>query len=246
MSTILQIEANRRNAQNSTGPRTQRGKAVSRFNALKTGIDARSLVIPGENPHVLESLTVEYYDRFQPAAPEQRFLVDAMITAEWQLRRLRKAEAQLWEYGMHENRPRENLVSTGRAFLFRVDTLTRLHRRIDSAERSYYRALKQLLQLQSGRPASAAAQKSPSVLEVPPAAPAPDELEPAAHQPPSHGIGFVPPIRETARATSEGGVRDTPASDYLVGHALACPQRWGPGGEGGIRTPGRAYDPTTV
>jgi hypothetical protein len=182
MSTTLQIEANRRNAQNSTGPRTEGGKAVSRFNALKTGIDARSLVIPRENPHVLESLTIEYYDRFQPVAPEQRFLVDAMIAAEWQLRRLRQAEAQLWEYGMHEKRPRENLVSTGRAFLFRVDTLTRLHRRIDSAERSYYRALKQLLQLQDDLPAPAAAQASLpgppplSVLELPPAAPVPPPI----------------------------------------------------------------------
>jgi hypothetical protein len=55
MPTILQIEANRRNAQNSTGPRTDQGKAVSRFNALKTGIDARSHVIPGEDPNVLET-----------------------------------------------------------------------------------------------------------------------------------------------------------------------------------------------
>jgi hypothetical protein len=93
----------------------------------------------------------------------------------------------------------ENLVSSGRAFLFNADTLTRVHRRIDSAERSYYRALKQLLQLQAGLPAPAAAQASPpgppplSVLEFPPAASVPDELEPAAHQPPSHGIGFVLP-----------------------------------------------------
>jgi hypothetical protein len=229
MSTILQIAANRRNAQNSTGPRTQRGKAVSRFNALKTGIDARSLVIPGENPHTLESLTVEHYDRFQPAAPEQRFLVDAMITAEWQLRRLRKAEAQLWEYGMQENRPRENLVSSGRAFLFNTDPLTRLHRRIDSAERSYYRALKQLLQLQSDRPAPAAAKKSPSgpLPQLQPAAPVPDELEPAAHQPPSHGIGFVLPTCAPFEAKPEGltplslrtplGFAPKPPSvDYLI------------------------------
>src|ERR1035437_9097278 len=98
MATIHQIEANRRNSQKSTGPRTEQGKAVSRFNALKTGIDAHSHVIPGEDPDALETLTLEHYDRFQPAAPEQRFLVDAMAAAEWQLRRLRKTEAQLWEY----------------------------------------------------------------------------------------------------------------------------------------------------
>jgi hypothetical protein len=35
--TPARMEANRRNAQKSTGPRTARGKAQVRFNALKTG-----------------------------------------------------------------------------------------------------------------------------------------------------------------------------------------------------------------
>jgi hypothetical protein len=126
MPTILQIEANRRNAQNSTGPRTDQGKAVSRFNALKTGIDARSHVIPGEDPNVLETLALDYYERFQPTAPEQRFLIDAMVSAEWQLRRLRKTEAQIWEYGMHAWRPQEKLVDSARAYFDREEFLTRL------------------------------------------------------------------------------------------------------------------------
>jgi len=193
MATILQIEANRRNAQNSTGPRTDQGKAVSRFNALKTGIDARSHVIPGEDPNVLETLALDYYERFQPAAPEQRFLVDAMISAEWQLRRLRKTEAQIWEYGMHAWRPKEQLVDSGRAYFHREEYLTRLHSRMDNAERSYHRALKQLLQLQSGYPDPAQA-KAPA-LELPPAEPVAAELELPPNQSPSPGIGFVPAIR---------------------------------------------------
>ncbi|MGA3097874.1 MAG: hypothetical protein ABSF25_15580 [Bryobacteraceae bacterium] len=201
MSTILQIEANRRNAESSTGPRTQPGKAVSRFNALKTGIHARSHLIPGEDPHALESLTLEHYDRFQPAAPEQRFLVDAMISAEWQLRRLRKAEAQLWEYAMQEWRPKEKLVSSFRAFLLRADPLTLLHRRIDAAERSYYRALRQLLQLPSGHAAPAAAEAPPpplSGMELPSVAALPPEPEPSPNQSPGPQIGFVPAIRPAA------------------------------------------------
>ena len=39
MATIQQIEANRLNAQKSTGPRSVERKAASRFNATKTGID---------------------------------------------------------------------------------------------------------------------------------------------------------------------------------------------------------------
>src|ERR1035438_9340139 len=57
----------------STGPRSVEGKAVSRLNALKTGIYAKAeVVLPAENPDDLENLTAEYYDRFASGDPEQR------------------------------------------------------------------------------------------------------------------------------------------------------------------------------
>jgi hypothetical protein len=48
MSSLIQIETNRRNAQHSTGPATPEGKAAVRLNAVKYGIHAQSLIIPGE------------------------------------------------------------------------------------------------------------------------------------------------------------------------------------------------------
>jgi hypothetical protein len=48
MATQAPIEANRRTAMKSTGPRSVEGKGAARFNALKHCIDARALVIPGE------------------------------------------------------------------------------------------------------------------------------------------------------------------------------------------------------
>ena len=50
MASQKQTEANRLNAQKSTGPRSVEGKAASRMNALKSGIDARSNFIRGEDP----------------------------------------------------------------------------------------------------------------------------------------------------------------------------------------------------
>jgi hypothetical protein len=64
---------------------------------------------------------------------------------------------------------------------------------MDNAERSYHRALKQLLQLQSGYPDPA--QPKPSAPELLPVAPVAAELEPPPNQPPSPGIGFVPSSR---------------------------------------------------
>ena len=66
MSTLSQIEANRRNAQHSTGPRTAEGKAASSMNALKSGIDAESSVIPGEDPADLAAITARLYHSCQP------------------------------------------------------------------------------------------------------------------------------------------------------------------------------------
>ena len=49
MATPAQLAANRANAQRSTGPRSVEGKSVSRFNALKHGVDAASIALPGED-----------------------------------------------------------------------------------------------------------------------------------------------------------------------------------------------------
>ena len=59
-----------------------------------------------------------------------------MVMAEWRLRRYRKVEPQLWTDGFMEN-----------------PALARFHRRIDAAERSFHRALRELRRLQSERQA---------------------------------------------------------------------------------------------
>src|ERR1035441_4398743 len=56
MATPKQNQANRQNAQRSTGPRSAEGKAASRFNALKTGIDAKAQVRSEEHTSELQSL----------------------------------------------------------------------------------------------------------------------------------------------------------------------------------------------
>ena len=49
MATLKQFEANRRNAQKSTGPKTPEGKSAVSMNALRHGLRARSVVLPGED-----------------------------------------------------------------------------------------------------------------------------------------------------------------------------------------------------
>ena len=65
MSSQAQLDANRLNAQKSTGPTSPEGKAVSSLNALKSGIDAHSEIIRDEDPAALEALTAEGF-RMRP------------------------------------------------------------------------------------------------------------------------------------------------------------------------------------
>jgi hypothetical protein len=50
-----QVAANQRNALLSTGPRTAEGKENSRKNALKHGLCALVLDVPGEDPDVFDT-----------------------------------------------------------------------------------------------------------------------------------------------------------------------------------------------
>jgi hypothetical protein len=112
MSTLRQIEANRRNAQKSTGPTSVTGKAASSMNALKTGIHAKSLVLPSENQAELEELIEDCYQSLRPTTPEARIFVDEFIYCEWSLRRLRAAETESWKYQSdHKYRPRRSTRS---------------------------------------------------------------------------------------------------------------------------------------
>ena len=83
MASPAQITASRANAQLSTGPRSVEGKAASSRNALKLGITAQSMIIPGEDPAALDQLTADYRQQFQPVGPVETALLETIIRAQW-------------------------------------------------------------------------------------------------------------------------------------------------------------------
>jgi hypothetical protein len=97
MTTLRQAEANRGNAQRSTGPKSEAGRAASKWNALKHGLTAASVVIPGEDPAQLDTLHAELLEAWQPADAMEADLVWRMAMAQWQLRRGFVVEAQMFE-----------------------------------------------------------------------------------------------------------------------------------------------------
>jgi hypothetical protein len=74
-----QAAANRRNAQHSTGPRTAEGKNKSRKNALKHGLCAMVLDVPGEDPNVFNTRLQDWNDELNPKGRSvDRYLVSLM------------------------------------------------------------------------------------------------------------------------------------------------------------------------
>jgi len=197
MSTLRQIEADRRNAQKSTGPTSVTGKAVSSMNALKTGIHAKSLVLPSEKLADIEQLIDEYYQSHNPTTPEARSIVDDLIYGEWLKRRLRAAETQIWAYDHQESYRPDPKYPLGQTAANRGKAFAQLQWRIECTRRATRQALQDLQQLQ----AQAAPMPSPT------AAPTTTPTVTTTTQTTSPEIGFVlhtPPPNAPAAPQSTG------------------------------------------
>jgi hypothetical protein len=194
MSTLRQIEANRRNSQKSTGPTSVTGKAAASMNALKTGIHAKSLVLPSEKVADLEELIDEYYQRHQPASPEARLYVDDLIYCEWTLRRLRNSDAQCYKYqNTNDYSKTKEKYPLGKSATAHPRAFTQLHWRLDSTRRAIDRALKALAVLKAEAAAAPPVEPDPPAVDPPapvPPTPEPPSL-PASPQTTSRQIGFV-------------------------------------------------------
>ncbi len=97
MATDKQIQANRRNALRSTGPKTPQGKAAVRLNALRHGLRARGVLLPEENPEDYHQLCDDLESEWQPRNRTEQLLVEQMAAAQWKLARLETGERSIHE-----------------------------------------------------------------------------------------------------------------------------------------------------
>jgi hypothetical protein len=152
MATSAQIDANRANAQLSTGPRSVEGKAAASRNSFKLGITAQSMIIPGEDPAELDLLTAEYEQQFQPVGPIETDLLQTVVRAVWMRRRYDRIEAAVITSRMAALKDAEHPL--GAVFAQdseRGDTLAKIFRRQQAAQRDWYRAIDALRALQAQR-----------------------------------------------------------------------------------------------
>ncbi len=93
MATQAQIDANRKNALKSTGPKSKPGKDKTRFNGLKHGLRAEQLVLPGEDPAEFAAELKGWSDDWNPQSHTRAVLCERAAAASWRLRRSVRVEA---------------------------------------------------------------------------------------------------------------------------------------------------------
>ena len=83
MSTEAQVTANQANAQFSTGPKSDAGKAASSRNNLRHGLTGKFQFFGPEESSQFDRFLAELLDEHQPATPTERLLVEKMAEHAW-------------------------------------------------------------------------------------------------------------------------------------------------------------------
>ena len=111
MSSLKQIEANRRNALKSAGPTTPEGKRRSRCNAVRHGLTAETVIAALENSKDYEAFEAAVISDYDAESAVERELVLRLVSVLWRLRRATGIETALFESLTEDSRRRERRPS---------------------------------------------------------------------------------------------------------------------------------------
>jgi anti-sigma-K factor RskA len=96
MNSYRQIEANRRNALKSTGPKTEAGKEVSRRNAVRHGLTAETVIGALEDADDHQAFEAAITADYDAQSTVERELV-RLASVLWRLQRATTMETRLFE-----------------------------------------------------------------------------------------------------------------------------------------------------
>ena len=146
MTTKKQIEANRRNAQLSTGPTTAAGLAQSSKNALKHGLTAKDVTLDGDEAMKFAAFRDDIIHDLAPVGALEEEFAQHIALLFWRRRRvasLEVTEPRCSSEGECDAKPPlHNFISDGFNKLMRYDA---------SLDRALQRALRDLERLQARR-----------------------------------------------------------------------------------------------
>ena len=129
MATEAQTAANRQNAQASSGPRTEAGKAASSRNALTLGLYTRTDYVLPEEQDLHQEFCETLFTELAPEGLLEETLVAEITGASWRLRRCNAVEGELGDFDEATDKTRRS-IERARAHAHSV-----LHRSINQFRR---------------------------------------------------------------------------------------------------------------
>jgi hypothetical protein len=135
MISEKQLEANRANAQKSTGPKTEAGKKRSSLNAFRHGLTGQVLVLPEEDREAFNQLAEKTMAELQILGEHETQLAKTYIMAIWNVQRAMAVQDTMFSLGLMEdiaenlnieNPQAHNAVSNAKAFRENSEAFSRI------------------------------------------------------------------------------------------------------------------------
>jgi hypothetical protein len=164
-----QLAANRANAQLSTGPKTETGRAISSQNALKTALTGRTVLLPTDNLEEYKSLQSAFLNTHKPATGQERELVQALLDTTWRIKRILSLEFAIFAKGSLEfadsfpdlDDAARNQMILAETYLKYEKSIRNLNTQEARLQRKLVKDLAELTRLQAERPPQPATQPTP-------------------------------------------------------------------------------------
>src|SRR5579863_7478964 len=112
MTSVRQIEANRRNALRSTGPQTDEGKQRASQNAVRHGLTAETVIVPLEDADDYQAFEQAVTADYDGETAVERELVLRLASLLWRLRRATSVETGLLRIAHDPPMDRDSTLET--------------------------------------------------------------------------------------------------------------------------------------
>ena len=186
--------ANRANAQHSTGPKTEQGKAVSSRNAMVTGLTGRSVLLASDDVNEYILHLSRHHAEYLPLTEAESEFVQSIADCEWRLRRIPVLESGIYALGEsqladqfpEECREVRNALIKAQTYLTYQRQLSNLSIQESRLQRQKAKAIAAFEDLKNNRP------QAPATLPV-----SKTETKSAAASPASVGFEFSTPSKAT-------------------------------------------------
>jgi hypothetical protein len=171
MSSTARTEANRLNAQASTGPKTAEGKQRASLNSVKHGFTGQTMILPAEEADAYRAFTESFLRELSPEGVNETHLAHLIMTNRWRLTQMATMEAAIYALGVRENAAQfadetpEVALAMSRVLTFeqKRKELDRLRRYENSISRQVNHDTKLLAELQTARKAKEAEQEKDAI-----------------------------------------------------------------------------------